>query len=166
MCLFNCFFFLFESGLCVFFHSWTHETRQEKTFHRFILKCMLLSPTVMLRFPTTVIAPSMYILACVVYAIFVSSPSKIQTEGNLVLQCVWTLSEGRKLLRSLQNVAKTDECMTALSFYSVYRRSKLKPCSVCVCARLCMSAHWLYKLTRWDPRLVGDKDLSKNVNTL
>lgn len=35
-----------------------------------------------------------------------------------------------------------------------------------MCACVCVSAHWLYKLTRWDPGLVGDKDLSKNVNTL
>lgn len=80
---------------------------------------------------------------------------------------VWALREGRKLLHSVQNVAEMDGCMTALSFYSVYRRLKLKTLQcLCVYARLCASAHWLYKLTRWDPRLVGDKDLSKNVNTL
>lgn len=44
--------------------------------------------TTLQKFPTTVIAPSMYIPACVVYTIFVLSPSKIQTEGNLLLQCL------------------------------------------------------------------------------
>lgn len=54
---------------------------------------------------------------------------------------VWALSEGRKLLHSVQNVAMTDECMTALSLYSVYGRLKLKTLRcvrVCKCVSVCV----------------------------
>lgn len=90
--------------------------------------------TVMPKFPTTVIAPSMYIPACVVYTIFFLSPSKIQTEGNLLLHCLG--SQRRKKAAPLSAECSQDGWVydSALLLLSLSETQTQNP-AVFVCAR-------------------------------
>lgn len=92
--------------------------------------------TVMLKFPTTVIAPSMYIPACVVYTIFFLSPSKIQTEGNLLLQCLG--SQRGKKAAPLSAECSQDGWVydSTLLLLSLSETQTPNP-AVFVCARAC-----------------------------
>lgn len=93
--------------------------------------------TMLQKFPTTVIAPSMYIPACVVYTIFFLSPSKIQTEGNLLLQCLG--SQRRKKAAPLSAECSHDGWVydSTLPLLSLWE-TQTQNSAVCACVWVCV----------------------------